>query len=273
MLDDRELDKLRNLLQDPKPPAPEKAIPVPGAPPKGRVGKYSILKMLGPSTWMCTDGQRPHALVMRVLGVTRDAGVVQALCADLKGIVALKHPVLVTYHKLSQVEANYFVVRDYVEGRAIADRSLEPAQALQAFYEVSRAIEFAHEHGVLHGSLGASNVIIDPTGRPFVVDVGAGLLRQRFRPADATPVAIASPERDIAALGALFAVAMGGRPVCPESDADIAALGRRLAPGGKSFATVHDVAEETARILTEMPAQYSTKVGLMEKFQRSRGAE
>jgi len=279
MLDDRELDKIRGLLQDPKAPAPEKAIPVPGAQPKGRVGKYSILKMLGPSTWMCTDGQRPHALVMRVLGVTRDPAVVQALCDDLKGIVALKHPVIVTYHKLSQVDANYFVVRDYVEGRPVSERGLEPAQALQIFYEVARAIEYAHERGAAHGSLGPSNVIVDPTGRPFVVDVGSMTLRQRLRPADATVVAAASPERDVAAMGALFTVLMAGgtgvvRPVCPESDVDISALGRRLAPAPKQpFASVKEIADETARILTEMPAQYSTKVGLMEKFQRSKDAE
>ena len=283
MLNDGELGRLRDLMKDPK---PAKAVPVPGAPKKGKIGKYALLKLLGPNVWMCTDGVNRHALVLRILGITRDQAAVQELCADLKLIVGLHHPVIVTYHKLSTVEGNYFVVRDYVEGQSLAEASLEPQEALEAFYEISRAVEFAHERGVTHGHVGAMNVILDSSGRTYLVDAGSARLKMRFRPRDATPLVIDTPERDVAGLGSLFWMMMSGtsgtriaataselprlRSIQPDLDPAVDELGSRLAPNAKrKFATAKDVADETARILTALP-QHSSGLGLMEKFKRAK---
>jgi serine/threonine protein kinase len=283
MLNDGELGRLRDLMKDPK---PARSVPVPGAPSKGKIGKYSLLKLLGPNVWMCTETSMPHALVLRILGITRDAVAVQELCADLKAIVGLHHPVLVTYHKLSTVEGNYFVVRDFIEGRSLAETTLEPAEALQAFYEIARAVEFAHERGVTHGTVSATNVIIDPAGRPFLIDIGSARLRMRFRPRDSTPLTIDTPERDVQGLAGLFWMAMAGstasrvaaspselprlRSISDEVDPALQQMAARLVPGPKiRFSTSGEVAEETARILMSMP-QHSSGLGLMEKFRRAK---
>jgi serine/threonine protein kinase len=150
---------------------------------------------------------------------------------------------------------------------------LEPVAALQAFYEVTRAVEFAHAVGVAHGGISPANVIVDASGRPFLVDLGAARLRARFRPSDATPVpTLSSPISDVRALVHLFRTMMEEgsllRPIDPSIDPLLAECAALMA----TFETAREMAEAVGRVLTAMP-QHSTSVGLMEKFRRSKDHE
>lgn len=273
-LTDRTIQKLQRMLAGPRTPAPP---PPPAAEPapKGQLGKYRLLRMLGPQSWEVSDGRRPNAQVLRVLGATAATTVVSAVCADLKPLAALQHPVIVTYHKLSTIGSNYFTVRDYVDGESLEGKTLDPVAALQVFYEIARAVEFTHERGLVHGALTPPNVIISTTGRPFLVDIAGHQLRARFQ-AGASGVQ-PLPRQDVEALVVLFASLISGesyskvkssgevpavRAVHPHVDPALAAVLQR------NYLDAKSLADDVAVALRRLPSEYSASVGLLERYQR-----
>ncbi len=269
-LSDINVAKLQRMLAGPeKPSGPAKRTPEGAA---NQFGKYTLLRTLGPGVMEATDNTRPHTLVLRVLGRTNDPSTVAAVCAHLKPLAALQHPVIVTYHKLSTVGGGYFTVRDYVHGDPLEKTTLEPLPAMQTFYEVARAIEFSHERDIVHGGIAPPNVILSSNGHPHIVDFAVGQLRRHFDPATAPPVA--DKGTDIDALHLLFLSLLSGkafaliaageipplRRVHPVADADFQNFART------SYPTAGKMADEVARILQSLPSDYSSKMGLLDRY-------
>jgi serine/threonine protein kinase len=273
-LSDAKISKLQRMLAGPamKPSAASSREATPA--PKGQIGKYKLLRMLAPQTWEASDGKRPNSLVLHVVGGTKDPAVVNAVCADLRPLATLQHPVIVTYHKLSAVNDGYFTVRDYVAGESLEKSPVDPVSALQILYEVARALEFTHERGLVHGALTPANIILSPTGRPFVVDFAARQIRARFLSGVTTRL---EPQQDLDALRALFLSLLSGmaftdvivaetrppnRPVDPSVDAMLAEM------AAKEYATAAAFADDLGQVLQTLPSDHTTSVGLLERYKR-----
>lgn len=53
-----------------------------------------------------------------------------------------------------------------------AARRLTAVQRIELLLKVAEGLGVAHDHHVLHGDVGKSNVLVDGNGRPFIVDFG-----------------------------------------------------------------------------------------------------
>jgi serine/threonine-protein kinase len=97
--------------------------------------------------------------------------------AEAAAAAKLKHPHIVTVHEVGEHDGQPFFVMEYVEGQPLNQRITEhgpllPREAAKLVAEVARAIEHAHEHGILHRDLKPSNILLGCDGEPFVMDFG-----------------------------------------------------------------------------------------------------
>jgi eukaryotic-like serine/threonine-protein kinase len=144
----------------------------------------------------------------------------------------LNHPNIVSIHEIGEEEGLSYFSMDYVPGQSLAtvlqDGPLPPREAAELLSIIARAVEYAHEQGLLHRDLKPSNVLLDEHRQPLVADFG--LSRSLNGESDLTStgeivgtVSYMSPEQsvssrelgpatDVYSLGSLLYALLVGRP-------------------------------------------------------------
>ncbi len=150
-------------------------------------GKYEIIDTLG-SGGMSTVYLAKHKLLQKDVAVkmlraslASDPLTVQRFQMEAKAAFDLNHPNLLAVYDfgISQ-HGQAYIVMDYLEGEslaAIADRDerISLLTALPLFYDISRGLAHAHEHGVLHRDIKPGNVMVirgEKRLKAVIVDFG-----------------------------------------------------------------------------------------------------
>src|SRR5947207_2675189 len=166
----------------------------------------------------------------------------------------------------------------------------EPRECVRLMAKVGRAVQYAHEHGVLHRDLKPGNILLDGRGEPFVTDFGLAkwldtstdLTRSLaifgtpgyIAPEQAKgPAAKLTPVADVYSLGALLFDLFTGRPpfLGEHALAVIQQASERPAPKLRSIAPTLDRDLETicARCLEREPqARYRSAGDLAVDLER-----
>ncbi len=151
---------------------------------------------------------------------------------EAAALARLDHPGIVPVYEAGEHEGQLYLTMKLLDGqdlaRAAGDlRGLWGAiAALMAV--VARAVQHAHEKGILHRDLKPSNIVLDAAGRPSVVDFGLASLRDREDSLTSTGVVLGSPAylspeqaagrkdltpaSDVWSLGAILYELLTGRP-------------------------------------------------------------
>jgi hypothetical protein len=91
---------------------------------------------------------------------------------------ALRHPNIVSIVDRGQAGETYYLVMEFVDGPSLRERMREPdfdaTQALITLLQVTRAVEYAHQRGVIHRDLKPENILFDTQAGdlPKVTDFG-----------------------------------------------------------------------------------------------------
>lgn len=153
--------------------------------------------------------------------------------AEAKAASHLNHPHIIPIYEIGQHDGHDFFCMKLIEGESLAERlskgPIEARAAARILVQVSRAIEQAHQQGILHRDLKPSNILLDNLGDAYVVDFGLAKQvnnRNNLTMSGAvlgTPSYMApeqatgnrgqvSPSCDIYSLGAVLYHAITGRP-------------------------------------------------------------
>jgi formylglycine-generating enzyme required for sulfatase activity/predicted Ser/Thr protein kinase len=141
-------------------------------------------------------------------------GSIVALQREAHKLQSLAHPNIVRVIDCDRDGRTVFMTMEYLPGRSLQrilrtsdPGGMAPAAALKLLASVGDALEYAHEHHIVHGDLKPGNIIVTDDGRVKVIDFGMAkfIARADLAPAnddapanDAAPKAItpryASPE-------------------------------------------------------------------------------
>ena len=119
---------------------------------------------------------RTVAIKMILRGTLASEADHERFRAEAEAAARLDHPGIVPVYEVGEQDERAYFCMKYVKGQTLseilAEGPMRPREAARILSAVSRAIHFAHEHGVLHRDLKPSNIVIDPEGQPHVMDFG-----------------------------------------------------------------------------------------------------
>lgn len=131
-----------------------------------------------------------------------------ALADRVASLAALEDPHLVGVRGLAEGSGTSYLVTERVEGATLADlldrgQALIVGQVLGVAHGILQGLAHAHEHGVVHGRIAPSAVLLGTDGRVRLTDFGVG------RPASAylAPEAVRHPGAEMTRTADVYAVA------------------------------------------------------------------
>jgi hypothetical protein len=132
--------------------------------------------------WAGTLEPAGEPCVVRLVRLPGDVARRRRAVAAARPLIELRHPHLVPVLAVSEVEDGLAVVMEQVEEavslrRLIGARGrLEPGEVVTIGLPVAQALTAAHAAGLVHGSLGPADILLEPNGRPQLAGIGIGAL-------------------------------------------------------------------------------------------------
>jgi predicted ATPase len=167
---------------------PEQEIPE-------RFGRYEVAGLLGRGgmgvVYLARDPSLNRTVAIKVLSeaFARDAERLARFTREARILAALNHPNIAAIYSLETGEDQApFLVLEYVEGVTLAEllrkAPLPAEQTLSTALQVARALEAAHDGGVIHRDLKPENIRVNSAGMIKVLDFGLARSTQSPRSAD-----------------------------------------------------------------------------------------
>lgn len=106
-----------------------------------------------------------------------DDAVLRARFADEAAALAnLTHPGVVRVYEYGEDGGRPFLAMEYVQGRslpaALREKLPAPRESAALVANVARAVQAAHEAGILHRDIKPANILLSSDGSPKVTDFG-----------------------------------------------------------------------------------------------------
>lgn len=220
-----------------------------------RLGKYDLHERLGRGgigeTWKAFDTQQHHYVAIKIIRVNPETSdeFLPRFNREAQAVAALHHPHIVQIHEFStsQNGSEAYVVMDDVEGPSLADyldatshtgKIPPPAEIVSLLTPIAAALDYAHQHKVLHGALKPTAILLDrrnatssSPGEPKLTNFGMHQKRDpRLLPLE--DVSYIAPEiaqgyagterSDLYALGVIvYEICTGALPFQGETSSDV----------------------------------------------------
>jgi serine/threonine-protein kinase len=153
---------------------------------------------------------------------------------EAESAARLQHSNIVAVYEVGTSEGQAYLCMEYVEGRTLnqriaAEGPLPPRDAAKFAATLARAVQHAHEQGVLHRDLKPSNILLDTAGgEPKIADFGLAKLIDRVESLTRSGAIVGTPSymapeqatnrrevnatADVYSLGAILYEMLTGRP-------------------------------------------------------------
>ena len=157
--------------------------------PGSRIGRFEVVRLLGEGAmgvvYLAQDPhiERPVAVkTLRSDGDRERAAEIEGrFLKEAKLSGRLQHPSIVTIYEFGRDGETVYIAMEYVDGqslsRFVADRpSLTVSERVALVRDVARALQHAHERGVVHRDIKPGNILVTKDRSVKVADFGIGKL-------------------------------------------------------------------------------------------------
>ncbi|MGE0757840.1 MAG: WD40 repeat domain-containing serine/threonine protein kinase [Pirellulaceae bacterium] len=201
-----------------------------------RFGEYRLIRKLGcGGMGVVFEALQPglnRRVALKIASSLDDSTTedIARLKFEAEAAAQLDHAHIVPVFDTGQKDGRYYIVMKLIDGTDLKRLPIGSAHdEIERMVKIVRAVQYAHDQGILHRDLKPSNILIDSGGEPYVTDFGLakrigavqGLTRsstslgtpQYMSPEQASGLKNLTVASDIYSLGAILFERLCGEPL------------------------------------------------------------
>ena len=168
--------------------------------------RYEIRKVLGAGgmgmVYKATDRELGESVAIKTLRpefMESDPAALDRFRSEIRLARRISHRNVVRTHDIGEVDGLYYITMEFVEGSSLKDliisRGRLPAAAVISIgKQLCRALEVAHEAGVIHRDIKPQNMVVEADGTLKVMDFGIARLQARSDGHTQAGMVVGTPE-------------------------------------------------------------------------------
>jgi serine/threonine-protein kinase len=168
--------------------------------------RYEVKEVLGVGgmgmVFKAVDGELGEVIAIKALRqelLSEDPTALERFKSEIRLARRISHRNVVRTHDLGEFSGVYYITMEYVEGKSLKElirtRGRLPVPAtLTVAKQLCRALEVAHEQGVIHRDIKPQNMVVEPDGVLKVMDFGIARLAKRQSGVTQQGMVVGTPE-------------------------------------------------------------------------------
>jgi serine/threonine protein kinase len=144
-------------------------------------GRYRVVEKLGEggmaTVYKGLDIRLDRMVALKVIRMDRDSSgdFIKRFEREAKALAKLSHPNIVHVNEYGEFEGTPFIVMDYVPNGTLKQRMGKPIpwmDAIRFLIPIANALDYAHQHNIIHRDVKPANILITENGAPMLSDFG-----------------------------------------------------------------------------------------------------
>ena len=150
-------------------------------------GRYRIDAMQGQggmsAVYKATDPNLKRVVAIKLIHphLSSDPSFVQRFESEASAVASLRQPNIVQVYDFNNDNGVYYMVLEFIAGETLQDRlkrlvengrSLSIEDAINYTINISDAVGFAHQRGMVHRDIKPANIMLDVQGQAILMDFG-----------------------------------------------------------------------------------------------------
>ena len=168
--------------------------------------RYQITGELGAGgmgvVYKATDSQLGETIAIKTLRtdfLSSDPSALERFRSEIKLARKISSRNVVRTHDIGEAEGVHYITMEYVNGTSLQDilrkrHKMPPDAAISIGKQLARALQVAHEEGVIHRDIKPQNILVQPDGVLKVMDFGIARLTERPKGVTKTGMVVGTPE-------------------------------------------------------------------------------
>lgn len=151
-----------------------------------QISHYKVVKRIGAGgmgeVYLAEDTKLKRHVAMKFLPhqFCADPQFKMRFLREAEATARLNHPNIVIIHDVGEFRERPYFAMEYLEGLTLRDlmqkEQLAPDRILELAVGICEGLQAAHDKQIIHRDIKPSNIVIDPYGRPKILDFGLAAL-------------------------------------------------------------------------------------------------